>query len=178
MKPFLIFALPRSMTAWSSCFLTIGDVYCHHETPMTVPEIVDFMLGSPFDHTGIADPGLLLRWRELTEAMPDARLIYLRRPNYQSQRALAETAGVDPATMEQGFQCLSKAADDFIQHCEPKVIDWKRLATSAGACELWEAATGRTDVPTAHVMKMISLHIQQRPEFIQASVRAAMEARQ
>lgn len=171
--PFLIFAMPRSMTAWSSCFLTLADVYCQHETPLAVPAIVDFMEQSPFAHTGIADPGMLLRWHELTEALPTARLVYLRRPNYQSQKALATVGKVNPKTMDAGFLRLSEAADAFIQHCEPTVIDWKRIATTEGACELWEAATGRTDVLATHVIKMLSLHIQQRPEIIQESIRAA-----
>jgi len=29
-RQFLIFGMPRSMTAWLSCFLTCGPVFCHH----------------------------------------------------------------------------------------------------------------------------------------------------
>lgn len=174
--PFLIFSMPRSMTAWCSCFLTFADIYCQHETPLPVKGIVDFMEGSPFAFTGIADPGMLLRWKEVTEALPTARLIYLRRPNYQSQKAFAKAAKIDPKGMDEGYLRLTEAADEFIKHCEPRVLDWKSLTTEQGAMALWEAATGRTDAPATHVIKMLSLHIEQRPELIQASVRSAQVA--
>jgi hypothetical protein len=171
-QPFLIFALPRSMTAWTSCFLTVGDSFCMHEMPFNLDDIVQFMENSPFGFTGICDPGLLMRWDEVTKALPTAKLIYLRRPDYQCKRSLATAGGVDEKQLEMGFQMLSESADRFIQKCEPKVIDSAKLVTKDGLCELWEAVTGNMFVPPMlHVVKMLSLHVEQKPELIQAACR-------
>lgn len=168
-KPFLIFALPRSMTAWCSCFLTVGDCYCLHETPMTTEQIVAFMRTSPFGFTGIAAPNLILNWRELTAALSDAKILYLRRPAHQSQKALAAAGGVTAESIEVGFQGLLAKVDDFIQHAEPQIIDWKELGTAEGMVKLWRAVTGGIQLPATHAHKMLSLHIQQKSELIQAA---------
>jgi hypothetical protein len=165
-QPFLIFALPRSMTAWTSCFLTIGNVYCQHEMPVETEQIVSFMQNSPFEFTGICDPGLLLRWRELTDALPNAKLIYIRRPSHQSLKSLAKAGAVDPKLMTPGFDRLNECASEFIQAREPLIIDWKKLQTPEGACELWQTVTGNNTAPASHVIKMLTLHIEQNPELI------------
>lgn len=172
-KPFLIFALPRSMTAWASCFLTIGDVYCEHELPLDVERIVSFIRNSPFTYTGIADPGMLLRWKEITDALPDASLIYLRRPSHQSQRSLARVAGCPVGQMDEGFKQLCAAARDFIQAKEPTIIEFSKLPTEDGACSLWKAATGDTQLPATHCQKMLRMHIQQHPDLIIEAVSKA-----
>lgn len=173
-KPFLIFGLPRSMTAWASCFLTIGDIYCEHELPLRVEQLVSFIRNSPFTHTGIADPGMVLRWLEITDALPDASLIYIRRPAPQSQRALARIAGVPSAQMDEGYRRLTGAAREFLQAKEPTVIEFSKLATEEGACALWKAATGGAQLPATHCHKMLRMHIQQHPDFIIQAVTDAI----
>lgn len=168
-QPFLIFALPRSLTAWTSCALTVGNCFCMHEMPFETKDVLQYFENSPFAFTGVADSSLLLRWKEITQGLPTARLIYVRRPNYQSQNALARVADIDPRVLEDRYQALSQAADQFIQHCEPRILDASKLATRNGLCELWEAATGLApeSVPALHAAKMLSLHIEQKPEIIQ-----------
>lgn len=165
-KPFLIFGLPRSMTAWASCFLTIGDIYCEHELPLEVKDIVSFIRNSPFTHTGIADPGMLLRWKEITDALPDASLIYIRRPSHQAQRALARVAGTPVAQMDEGFRQLCAAARAFLEAKEPTIIEFSKLPTEEGACALWKAATDNAQLPATHCQKMLRMHIQQHPNLI------------
>lgn len=169
-KPFLIFALPRSMTAWASCFLTIGDIYCEHELPVDTDKLVEFVRNSPFAFTGIADPGLLLRWREVTEALPDATLIYIRRPSHQSQRALARVAGVPCQQMDEGYKELARCARNFLEGREPHIIEFSQLATEEGACRLWSLVTGGAQVPSCHVLRMLKMHIQQHPQRIVEAV--------
>src|SRR5687767_13388120 len=91
-KRFIILGMPRSMTAWLSCFLTCGPVFCQHELSGkldSAQEIADSLRQQPFPFSGLADPGALMIWRELTELLPDAIFIYVRRNPSDSKRSLA-----------------------------------------------------------------------------------------
>ena len=96
-KPFIILAMPRSMTAWTSCFLTIGNVFCQHEIlrkDRRTDVAVQSILGQPYKYSGAACPGSLMVWQELVQRMPDANYIYIRRSPAQSLKSLAKVAQV------------------------------------------------------------------------------------
>lgn len=78
-KPFIIYALPRSRTAWLSKFLTYGEWTCHHDivTDMhTVTELRDFLR---MPHTGTAETGMIEGYKLQQKILPDARIVVVRR---------------------------------------------------------------------------------------------------
>ena len=172
-KPFIILAMPRSMTAWTSCFLTIGNVFCQHEilrkdrhTDIAVQSI----LGQPYKYSGAACPGSLIMWDELVRRMPEANYIYIRRSPEQSLTSLARVAGVPVDMMEEGYAMLNQKAREFMQVAEPKVMDFAELATMKGMRKLWNWVCPEEHLPDQHLVKMHSLHIEQRREIIHAQV--------
>lgn len=174
-QPFLIFSMPRSMTAWASCFLTCGDTYCLHEQPMTPEQIAQFMEQSPFAYTGIANPNDMFRWREITDLLPNATLVYIRRRPEQAQRALARVAGVESRIMDKGFRALTDAAQEFIEACEPHIIEFSELQTAEGLVRLWQTVVPNLPLPATHAAKMFSLHIQQNPKLVAQSALLSMQ---
>ena len=139
-KPFIILAMPRSMTAWTSCFLTIGNVFCQHEIlrkDRRTDVAVQSILGQPYKYSGAACPGSLMVRQELVHRMPDANYIYIRRSPAQSLKSLAKVAQVTEDMMEVGYEQLNQKAREFMQVAEPKVIDFTELTTMKGMRKLW-----------------------------------------
>jgi len=62
MNPFLVYAMPRSRTAWLSCAMTRGDVICDHDTISPADnfaESLEKMWRSRFKYHGVVDTGIL-----------------------------------------------------------------------------------------------------------------------
>lgn len=172
LKPFIILGMPRSMTAWLSCFLTCGPVFCQHELSGkldSATEIADSIKKQPFPFSGLADPGALMIWRELTELLPDATLIYIRRSSTDSQRALANVGGVEPFLLSERYDQLNLRASDFLYRAEPKVLEFHDLQQEPWLRVLWGWCAGSTPLPEGHLTKMMSLRVTQKDEIIQTA---------
>ena len=77
---FIILGLPRSMTAWVSCFLTCGDVFCQHELEgrMYFDEFTGSIREQPFPVSGTYPElspirAVIKKQREFTQANFNAR---------------------------------------------------------------------------------------------------------
>ncbi len=80
MRPFVIYGLPRSRTAWISMFLTYKDCTCHHERAMFMRSLQDVRELFAAANTGSAETGApygrcLLKW-----LVPDIREVVILRP--------------------------------------------------------------------------------------------------
>lgn len=169
---FLIFGMPRSMTAWMSCFLTCGPVFCQHELSGkldSAKEIADNLKNQPFAFSGLADPGALMIWRELTELLPDATIVFVKRNSADSRRALANVGGVDESQLLERYDMLSKRASDLLYIAEPKVLEFHDLRQEHWLRKLWEWCAGDTPLPPNHLRKMMTLRVTQKDEIIQAA---------
>ena len=171
-KPFIILGMPRSMTAWLSCFLTCGPVFCQHELSGkldSAKEIADSIRQQPFPFSGLADPGALMIWRELTEILPDATLIYVRRNTRDSQDSLARVGRVQSVLLSGRYDHLNVSASDFLYRAEPKIIEFHDLQHEHWLRKLWEWCAGDTPLPESHLRKMMTIRATQKDEIIQAA---------
>jgi len=83
---FLIFARPRSRTAWLANFLTYGDAFCLHEplaehaTLQELARVLDrpFRFGADVQRIGFADTSLIHNPDGALDAFPSARVLFLR----------------------------------------------------------------------------------------------------
>jgi GNAT superfamily N-acetyltransferase len=78
--PFIVFALPRSRTAWLSRFLTYGPYYAGHDEVRHCRSLDDVRawLGQPC--VGSVETAASPFWRLLRALQPDARVVVVRRP--------------------------------------------------------------------------------------------------
>lgn len=119
--PYIIYGLPRSRTAWLSCFLTYRDWTCHHEKMMYMQRIGDFkgLMSSP--NTGSAETGAaygrcLMKW-----FAPNLKEVVILRPVEEVMESLMaiDMRGMFvfdriklQKLMEKGRRCLDKIAKD------------------------------------------------------------------
>ncbi len=80
---FLIFARPRSRTAWLANFLTYGDTFCLHE-PMADHQTFDELgrrlqlsFGADVERVGFVDTSLIHRPQDALDAFPRAHVLFL-----------------------------------------------------------------------------------------------------
>lgn len=80
MSNFIIHALPRSRTCWTSHLLTYKDHKCWHEQAMywRKPEDFESLLNNP--NTGTAETGTAQGWWFAQLANPNIRTVVIRRP--------------------------------------------------------------------------------------------------
>ena len=81
-KPFLVFGMPRSRTAWLSHFLAPSPGAVGHDTAIDCKTIGDFI--SQFygrDRlAGSCETGAMMAWRIIRHRMPEAKLVVIQRP--------------------------------------------------------------------------------------------------
>lgn len=173
-EAFVIFALPRSMTAWTSCFLTCGDVSCQHEifrAGAPTSAIVDFLMSQPGRYVGAADPNAILHWENIVRLMPRARFVALYRNATQSIHALAKAVGVPVERLSTGYEFLTQQMDRFVDTVKPALFDFTALQTPEGASDLWDSVAPEADLPPAHLHRMLGLKVEQLPSIMKGVAR-------
>ena len=78
--PFVIFALPRSRTAWLSQFLTYRAASCAHEQLRHIRNLDDAKIWLSQENTGSAETAAAPWWRLLLHYRPDVKIVVIRRP--------------------------------------------------------------------------------------------------
>lgn len=78
--PFIIYALPRSRTAWLSAFLTYGDWKCHHEQAVTMRSFDDVRKFFAQPNMGTVETGASPGWQLIHALLPDIKAVVVHRP--------------------------------------------------------------------------------------------------
>jgi len=80
MPPFVVFALPRSRTAWLARFLTYGAWECGHDQIRHCRSLDDVRAWLDQPCVGSCETSCAPFWRLLPQLAPDARVMVVRRP--------------------------------------------------------------------------------------------------
>lgn len=161
---FLIFGLPRSMTAWVSCFLTCGDVFCQHEVSPLDPEKIPDFIRQPFPVSGICDSSAAKEWRRIYHHFPKARYaVILRRPE-ECVGSLLSATGISPEVAWNIIEGIEEHLGYVMQIIKPEQFTTEELQTPEGATRLWNYIAPSVPLPPAHLEKMLSLKVVQKPE--------------
>lgn len=99
-RPFIIYALPRSRTAWLSCFLTYGPWRCGHEILLDRATIADAVGYLRQDYVGVADTALILAADVVSKSIPDARVVVIHRKIDDIADSLIKAGFVGPSRDE------------------------------------------------------------------------------
>ena len=138
--PFVVFAMPRSSSAWLSQWLSCNGWHCGHDQMrfMRTPDDVNAWLSTPY--FGVVETGGAYWWRTIRAMAPEAMVVVLRRPRaavlgslaqlgYRSpeitrvvdqiERKLDQVAARWPGAMEVDYAGLRQqsVASDVFSHC-------------------------------------------------------------
>jgi hypothetical protein len=80
MTPFIIYALPRSRTAWLAEFLSYKDWTCGHEQAIFLRSIDDIKRLLSLPKTGVVETAAAQAWRIIHHHVPNIKAVVIRRP--------------------------------------------------------------------------------------------------
>lgn len=155
MMPFIVYALPRSRTAWLSALLTYREVVCHHEQAPHMRSWNDVRRFFAKPNTGTVETGVAPGWRLIHALVPhinavvvhrsvdevvasvDAfadKIIYDRDKLQRNMERLARELRIiakQPHVLSVEYADLDKeeTCQDIWEHCLPHPFDWWRWET-------------------------------------------------
>lgn len=162
---FIILGLPRSMTAWVSCFLTCGEVFCQHELSGHYPvEELPDRIRQHFPVCGVCDSALSFHWRDIWYAFPKARFALIERDADDCLNSLQKSVGLSVEASEKIVDQLTNDITDMVAVLRPKRFAFDELQTEDGARRLWNYCAPHHPLPPAHLRKMMSLKVTVHPK--------------
>lgn len=134
MKPFVVFALPRSKTAWIGALLSYKDCMCYHDPSALFSSVADLQRLFATPKVGAVDTALALLWPDVVEQLPQVKLVVVRRPEAEVVASLTKL-GLEPP-----FQLarLSRALRDVESLSGVLKLKFEELDTEAGCKRLFE----------------------------------------
>ncbi len=150
--PFIIYALPRSRTAWLSAFLTYRDWTCHHDQSITMRTFKDVRRFFERPKVGTVETAAAPGWRLIQATAPNIRTVVIHRPVKEVIQSLNAVAIYDQDKLQKAMSRIARSLDvisaqpgvlslDYsdleseegckavFEHCLPHPFDWWRWET-------------------------------------------------
>ena len=134
MSSFVVFALPRSRTAWAARFLTYGGWACGHDEIRHLRSFSDVDSWFSQPKVGTIETGASNWWRLLPE---DCRIATIRREPEQVLESLARH-GFDPALMDKPLARMNAKLDQIEHRLGALRVDYDELALPSGGAKLFQ----------------------------------------
>lgn len=158
---FIVYALPRSRTAWLSRFLTHGGVRCFHETAVFMRSIEDLQDFLSWPAVGTVETGIAQGHWLVEHYAPQAKIAVIRRPVKDVVASVLEMKEFEYdipqlwRNMNYGDRCLRDIA------AIPGVLslDFQDLATESGCRRIFEHCHG-TSFDREHWLSLKDVNIQ------------------
>ena len=110
MSPFIIYALPRSRTAWLSAFLTYGTRRCGHDIVIDLPELKKLRAFFTIPNVGTVETGMVMGWKLINKFVPNIKTVVIRRPLEDIKASLKKFGLESDAELEQRNKLLDEVA--------------------------------------------------------------------
>lgn len=110
MRPFIVYALPRSRTAWLSRFLTYGPWTCGHDVITNIHTVAGLKeyFGTPY--RGSAETALVEIHSLMEQWFPDAAVAVVTRPIEEVKQSLAKFSLRTDGILEQQREMLDQVS--------------------------------------------------------------------
>ena len=141
--PFVIYALPRSRTAWLARFLSYGGWTCHHEIAIQMRSIDDVIELFSRSKTGTAETGITPGWKLLHHLVPNLRAAVIRRPVDEVVEAVlaVDVSGVatyDRAVLRRNMEYMDRCLERIAADSEALVVNYSDLEREETCATLFE----------------------------------------
>lgn len=133
---FFVTGLPRSRTAWFSCFLSSDNYFCYHEASARYM-LEDWKAFAEAQEipVGNSDSGLIFVSGEMVHLFPDSPVVVIRRPVEDVHTSLIKTLGFSDLNLlyrqaekldllEQHPNVLSVIYDELDELSVRKIFKW------------------------------------------------------
>jgi len=142
MKPFFIFGLPRSRTAWLSTWLTHNDRVCRHDALSQQPSVTRFVImGQPGN--GFVETAGSMFVRTIYNNFRDAKFAIVRRPETEVVASLYRCGLHDVSySVRESSRSLREATDYLISRTSVFQIGFDELDNVERLGALWTHLRG------------------------------------
>lgn len=143
MSPFIIYALPRSRTAWLAQFLSYGGWTCHHEAAIRMRSVDDVLAFFRQPRTGTAETAAAPGWRILHHHIPALRAVVVLRPVEEVVEAtlrldVAGVAQYDAAKLRANMTRIYRSLEQIAERPGVLTVDYKKLSSAAVCRNIFE----------------------------------------
>jgi hypothetical protein len=144
MPPFVVFAMPRSRSAWLARFLSFGEWHCGHEELLNARSLEDVKAWLSQPCTGTVETSAAPFWRLLRRYSPpggdDVRVVVVRRPVDEVVASfLRLPLGFSEATLVPLLRRLDAKLAQIEQRMGDVVsVTFAELGTEDGCRRVWE----------------------------------------
>lgn len=137
---FVVFALPRSRTAWLSHFLTYGDWHCGHDEIRHMRSLDDVKAWFSQDCTGTVETSVAPFWRLLDSVAPGVRVVVVRRPVDDVVNSLMAISGCefDRATITDLMRRYDRKLDQIEARIPCLSVNYADLTDEATCAAIFE----------------------------------------
>lgn len=137
---FMVFALPRSRTAWLAQYLTYGDYVCGHEELRHARSLDDVATWFKQPCIGTAETAAAPWWRMLDRFAPGAKVLVVRRPVAEVLNSMMAIPRLrfDRATLEKVLVAHDRKLDQIEARLPCLSVNFADLATEETCARVFE----------------------------------------
>lgn len=156
-SPFVVFALPRSRTAWLSHFLSYGDNLVGHDIGIECQSIDDFMVPFVNGMIGTVETGAMIAWPQIRKLIPNVRFAVIKRPIWQVLHSLGRF-GLEPSVEE--LIVRDNLLDEISGLKDTLTVSYESLNSESGCKPVFEFCLGeRFDHGWWDVLREINIQV-------------------
>lgn len=135
-RPFVIFGLPRSRTAWLAHWLAASSRWVGHDIGIECHSMGDF--AEPFEHgmSGTVETGSMIAWQEIRE-MLDPAMVVVKRPVWQVLHSMSRL-GFRPEGLVEEMLKRDALLDEISAQAGTLTVPFDELKNHVVAKRLWE----------------------------------------
>lgn len=163
MRPFIVYALPRSRTKWLSRLLTYGDWVCHHDLAIGMRDFDDVVRFFQRAYVGSAETGAAPGWRLLSYYFPNMAAVVVRRPLDEVVPAIINAARgfatYDEAELRRIMRYQARCLDQIAVQPGVLTVEFADLAHEDACGRVFEHCLGEA-MPHAHWADLAPRNIQ------------------
>lgn len=135
---FIVFALPRSRTAWLSQFLSYGDWHCGHDEAKHLRGLDDISSWFSQPFTGTVETAAAPFWRTIARVQPDIRVVVVRRPVNEVVDSLMRLHAYDRPALEAAMRRLDRKLEQIERRMNVLSVKYADLADEAVCAQVFE----------------------------------------
>lgn len=142
-QPFIVYALPRSRTAWLAEFLSYKDWQCGHEQAIFLRSVDDIKRLFALPKTGVVETAAAQAWRIIHHHVPNIKAVVVRRPIDDVMRSMVNIdlqgeAYYDVPRLRKVMEYGNRMLDEISKQPDVLTVDFDDLSTMQGCKVIFE----------------------------------------